>query len=395
MRGDGRIFQRGSRWWIAFFVDGKEHRLPAGTEDDAKRLLKAKRKEIAKDAFVAPKDEKRTVGELLEALERDLLQRGAKSMDSFAAHRKAVEDALGKRRATSITTDDVRDFQRARLAPPLGTAKPGAVRAPATITRYVETLRQALKLAAAEGKLARLPHFPMLREDNVRRGFFELEEFEKVEAALPNPINDAARFGWLTGWRKGEIVEMTWDQVDMRSGEVRLFDSKNGRGRVLEFDDDLKALMEKRLALRTFDGPNGPALSAYVFHDKGAPVIDFRKSWQRACIAAGVGRMVKDETDPDGEREFYVGRLFHDLRRSAIRDLVRAGVSPTIARGISGHQSDEVFARYDIVSTKDMKDALAKAQRYRRETDNSREHGQNTDNVSALGSGPSNGSPRK
>lgn len=177
----------------------------------------------------------------------------------------------------------------------------------------------------------------------------------------------------------------------MRSGEVRLFESKNGRGRVLKFDDDLLSLMEKRLALRSFDGEHGPALSAYVFHEEGVPVIDFRKSWQTACVAAKVGCWIEKE----GEPRRYVGRLFHDLRRSAVRDMVRAGIAPTIARGISGHRSDEIFDRYVIVSGKDMRDALAATQRYLREADNSREHGQDTDNVSVVGSGSSKGSPRK
>ncbi len=252
----------------------------------------------------------------------------------------------------------------------------------------METLRAAFRLAAKEEKLSRLPHFPMLREDNVRRGFFDRTEFDAVVAALPDPICDIALYGYLTGWRKGEIVEMTWEQVDMKAGEVRLFDSKNGHGRVLEFDDELRKLMERRQALRTFEGADGPVLSTYVFHHRGAPVIDFRKSWQGACIAARVGRMVEDENG----KEHYVGKLFHDLRRSCIRDLVRAGVPPTIARGISGHRSDAVFSRYDIVSGKDMKRALESTARYRRE---SSEVGQNRDNVSALESGSSEGSSRK
>ncbi len=219
-------------------------------------------------------------------------------------------------------------------------------------------------------------------------GRVERAQFEQVERALPDPVCDIARFAYLTGWRKGEVDRMKWEQVDMRAAEVRLFDSKNGRGRVLEFDDELRALMEKRLEKRTFEDSNGPALSAYVFHDRGVPVIDFRKSWQSACIAAKVGRMVKGE-DESGH---YVGKLFHDLRRSAVRDMVRAGVAPTIARGISGHRSDAVFDRYDIVDGKDMKNALAQTQRYRR---NSGEVGQLRDNLSVLDSGSSKGSSRK
>lgn len=111
MRGDGSIFQRGSRWWIRYWVDGVNYRQAAGPkEEDAVRLLKAKRKEIAGDRFVTPRSERLTIAELLEALEKDLELRGAKAMVSFRAHRKAVEDALGPRRASTITTDDVRAF---------------------------------------------------------------------------------------------------------------------------------------------------------------------------------------------------------------------------------------------------------------------------------------------
>ncbi len=382
MRGDGRIFQRGSRWWISYNVNGRNYRQPAGsTEDDARRALKAKRKEIAGDRFVPPAAERLTVAELLESLEADLLMRGAKSMVSFRAHRKAVEEVLGARRASTLAADEIRAFQQRKLAEP---------KASATVNRYVETLRAAYRLAAKEGKVSRLPHFPMLREDNVRRGFFERVEFEKVAAGLPDPVCDVVRFGYLTGWRKGEIVGMTWDQVDRAAGEVRLFDSKNGRGRVLAFDDDLRALFEERWNKRTFEGPDGPALSAYVFHANGRPVVDFRKSWQKACCAAGVGRMVADESDPEKER--YVGKLFHDLRRSAVRDMVRAGVAPTIARTISGHRSDAVFERYDIVDGRDVRSGLERTQRYRRE---SGEVGQKRDNVSVLGLGSSEGSSRK
>lgn len=380
MRGDGRIFRRGARWWISYNVNGRNHRQPAGgTEAEARRLLKAKRKEIAGDRFVPPAVERLTVRVLLQALEADLTMRGAKSMVSFKAHRKAVENDLGDRRASLITSDEIRAFQQRKL---------NDDKAPATVNRYVETLRSAFRLASKEGKLARLPYFPMLREDNIRQGFFERVEFEKVEAALPEPLSDVARFAYLTGWRKGEIVPMTWEQIDMKAGEVRLFDSKNGEGRVIEMDPDLRSLLERRLQRRTFEGSDGPALSPYVFHDHGQPVRDFRKSWAKACVAAGVGRMLKSE---DGE-ERYTGKLFHDLRRSAVRDMIRAGVPQAIAKGVSGHKTDAVFERYNIVTANDRRNAIEQTQRYRRE---SGEKGQKRDNLSVLGSGSGEGTPRK
>ncbi len=146
--------------------------------------------------------------------------------------------------------------------------------------------------------------------------------------------------------------------------------------------NELRELLERRWEKRTYEGPDGPALSRYIFHEFGRPVIDFRKSWQRACCAAGVGRMVEDEADP--EKSYYVGKLFHDLRRSAVRDMVRAGVAPTVARSISGHRSDGVFARYDIIHGRDIRSGLEQTQRYRRQA---REKGQLRDNLSVLESG--------
>ena len=85
-----------------------------------------------------------------------------------------------------------------------------------------------------------------------------------------------------------------------------------------------------------------------VFHRNGAPLREFRKSWARACKKAGVRR------------------LFHDLRRSAVRDMTRAGVSQNVAMSISGHKTIAMFKRYDIVDVSDQRQALQRTQEYRK-----------------------------
>jgi integrase len=80
-----------------------------------------------------------------------------------------------------------------------------------------------------------------------------------------------------------------------------------------------------------------------VFHRGGRPLTDFRKSWRTAVRLAGCP-----------------GRIPHDFRRTAVRNLVRAGVSRSVAMKTTGHKTASVYARYAIVSDQDLREAAAK-----------------------------------
>jgi integrase len=208
------------------------------------------------------------------------------------------------------------------------------------VNRETEVLDRALRLAFERHKLAAIPRLRHRSERNARQGFFESGEFEAVVAALPEPLKDLARFAFLTGWRRGEIIGLRWANVDRDGGVIRPGDSKNGRGRVLALDGDLRALVERRVKARAL-------VTDLVFHVGGEPIVDFRKSWASACKAAGVA-----------------GRLFHDLGRTAIRNMVRAGVREGVAMAISGHRTRSVFDRYNIVNEADLRDAMKKTSAY-------------------------------
>jgi integrase len=183
-----------------------------------------------------------------------------------------------------------------------------------------------------------------------------------LAAHLAEPLADVTRFAFLSGWRKGEILPLQWDAVDRTAREVWLWTSKNGRRRSLPLTGELWALVEGRWAAReyrTLDGTT--ALSPFVFHREGESVVDFRKAWGSACIKAGFFRVVRRSAETE---EKVPTKLFHDLRRSAVRNMVRAGVPQSVAMEISGHRTAAVFMRYAITAEEQKREALERTEAF-------------------------------
>ena len=155
------------------------------------------------------------------------------------------------------------------------------------------------------------------------------------------------RFGYLTGSRKNEVLTLGWGDVDRARGliSIRREHSKNAEPRLIPLSPALAEIIERRWKARTITHPGGTILADLVFHRDGRPVGSFRKAWASACKAAGVP-----------------GLLFHDLRRSAVRNFERAGVSQAVAMKITGHKTASVYRRYRIVDERDLREALAKTE---------------------------------
>jgi len=217
-----------------------------------------------------------------------------------------------------------------------------AGRANATINRELAALKKAFNLAArcTPPKVAQVPYIPMLKENNVRKGFIEYDDFAALHEALPTYLKPVVMFAYLTGWRKSEILRLTWNRVNLKDGIVRLEpgETKNKDGRTLYMETELLEMMQILYRSRSMS-------CLYVFHLKGEKISDFRGSWRAACKAIG-----------------WPGLLFHDLRRSGVRNMVRAGVPERVAMSISGHKTRSVFDRYNIVSQEDLIEAARKRQ---------------------------------
>lgn len=117
-------------------------------------------------------------------------------------------------------------------------------------------------------------------------------------------------------------------------------------------------------------GHSPTLLCPFVFHRSGHRIGgkrgDIRDVWHNACIAAGLGQMIEGERK--GEMvEVYVGKLFHDFRRTGCRDMIRAGIPERVAMRVSGHKTRSTFDRYNIVSPADLKEAAQKRWAHTRE----------------------------
>jgi integrase len=367
-RGDGRVFTRNgsSYFWIAYYHHGKEHREVArhvrtgnkiGATDEGRReaekFLKHRLGEIAAERhggrpFVGPQQERITVAELLDALEADYNLR-AKWNNRVASSMKPLRDYFGECRAVQVASETVDNFIAELLRGDLASEIPP--KAPATVNRSTQLLAQAYKLAIRRRHLVTAPAIRRLSEaGNARQGFFVETEFRTVIEHLPDYLKDFALFAYLTGWRKGETASLQWEDVDSDVIRLRSEHSKNREGRTVPLVGELSELIERRKAARRLEKNGTVMLSEFVFHRDGNHIGSIRKAWATACKFANVP-----------------GRLFHDLRRCAVRNMVRAGVPTDVARSISGHKTASIFSRYNIVAEDQKRDALERTQGYLRE----------------------------
>ena len=229
-------------------------------------------------------------------------------------------------------TDAIRQFIRKRQ-------EEGA--ANGTINRSLALLRRMFWLAVEDGKLRSVPHFPMLKEAPPRKGFLEHSDFKGLRQELPEYLRAPATMAYYTGMRLGEILGLRRDNVDFQSNEIRLEPgtTKNDEPRTIPLIGELPEM----LRIEREKNPDAD----FIFARDGQRIASFRKAWKSACKRAGLNRL-----------------LFHDLRRTGVRNLVRAGVPERVAMAISGHKTRAVFERYNIVSGRDLKEAANRLESY-------------------------------
>ncbi len=341
-RGSGSLFkrERSPYWWIQYHRDGKQYRESTRTtkESKARRILQKKLSEAASEFFIAPQTTRITVGELADGF----------LLDQKIRERKAAGDAktrwdlhlkpfFGDRRAVQVGTDLLCSYVIRRQ-------EKGA--ANGTINRELACLKRMFNLGAqaSPAKVHRVPKFPHLAERNVRAGFVEDGEYSKLADACSGIgvwMRTLFEVAYNYGWRVSELLNLRVRQVDFFSGSIRLNagETKNDQGRVVIMTERVRMLLKECIRGKTPD--------QHVFtRADGKSVKDFRSAWLKICERAALPLL-----------------LFHDLRRTAVRNMVRSGIPERVAMQISGHKTRTIFDRYNIVSESDLQDAARKLDR--------------------------------
>ncbi|NIS68731.1 MAG: tyrosine-type recombinase/integrase [Proteobacteria bacterium] len=194
----------------------------------------------------------------------------------------------------------------------------------ATINRELALLKSILRFALKKGKVSRVPPIDLLSEDNIRQRFITEEEFEKVLSSLSIEIVPVVKIAYHTAMRLGEILELRWKNVDLKR---RLFvfetEKSNGKQRAVALHPEILNLFKSI--------PRGFGKTP-IFNLKQNRV---ERAWQRACREA----KVKDA-------------WIHDLRRTRATIWHKEeGLPQDLIMHMTGHRTDSMFRRYQIVST--------------------------------------------
>jgi len=352
MRGQGRLFKRGDIFWMAYYLNGREYRESTKCTDEKKaekvlsdRLDERGAARKGARTFVTPKAKRITVRQLCEALRRKY-ELNEKATPQNLSHLNRAEKDFGHYRALELTADEIDDYIDRRKQD--GDAK-------ATVNRVTGMLLQAYRHGVVQKHFSEfnIPSITHLDEKgNERKGFLKPEQFEKLLKHIPNDgLRDFVEWGYKTGQRKNETAAMTWAMFDSKDGVLRIpgDQCKNRIDRTSPLTAALRAIIERRQAKREIKTKDGSVrMTEFIFHrGDGRRIGDFKKSWKTACTKAEV-----------------TATLYHDLRRSFVKNGRDAGIPAALLMRAGGWESEAMLKRYSIDLNEEVRAAMEQADKY-------------------------------
>lgn len=352
------IYRRGKTFWYSFTFKGERVQKSTRVKNkkEAEGIEKAAWTQLARgEVGIANKVEaaRKTIGQLLDVLVNDFKARGkgdVKNLNLIGTVRKDLGDRWADALTTAAVTEYITNLRKAPKTKQKGRRSKSL--SDSTIKHRLQIVSSAFELENASREEAKLdplivPRFPKLSEGNSRSGFLNRAPFDVLLSHLPSDLKDFCLFAYLTGWRKNAIATLEWS--DVRDGNIYLrgVHSKNKKPYYVPIIGELVQVVERRKEARSVETPKGIILSNLVFHREGEAVSEFRKAWRTATLKAGCQTL-----------------LFHDLRRSAARQLIRSGTSKDVAKMVGGWKTDSMFSRYNVTGEEDLREAMEKVTEY-------------------------------
>jgi integrase len=311
-------------------------------ETDAKRFLKEREGRVATGQPILRGADRIGYEEIAQDLRQHYQTTRSRDLKEAEYRLKHLDSFFAGRRIAAVTSAEIAAYVKKRQAE-------GA--ANGTINRDLATLSRMLRLAYENGKLLRLPVIRRLKESPPRQGFFEREQYEGVSRYLAPDLQVAVSIAHAYGWRiRDEVLTLARQQLDLAAGTLRLEPgmTKNEAGRVVYLTPELASLLaaqaERVRALEREMGRVIPSLFPHLRgRYRGQRIKDFRRAWHTARLKAGCP-----------------GRVRHDFRRTAVRNMVNRGVPERVAMTVTGHKTRSVFDRYHIVSPTDLQEVARK-----------------------------------
>jgi integrase len=341
---DVKIYKRKDSpyWWMWYYVsDGSIKRKSTKTKNkrNALKIAKAKEAELVRSKGL-PDAETVTLKDLVQEVLNDYRMNRKKSGDKVVQRSKNLYDYFGEeKKIIQIHENEIDKYINKRMD--------SGIR-PSTINRELAVLKRGFNLLIQKKKFGDTPHIRTLQENNIRTDFFEHWEYLKLlEVASPH-IKPVIKLAYKTGWRSEEIIDMTWDMIDLDNGIITLPPgdyTKNEEGRVFFLDEDLLRMFRNMWSEKMSKKIESP----YVFLNRWGrdKIKSFKEAWKKSCERSKIGK-----------------RHFHGFRRTAVRNMIRAGVPEKVSMTISGHKTRSVFDRYNITSIKDLQNATKQMEQY-------------------------------
>jgi integrase len=311
------LYKRGKVYWIAYSVNGKRYRESACTtiRREAEYILTCRKKE-AKEGIIPE------LNKIKDCKLSELAEDYLKWTERQRVHKtkiiwvKQLVNHFGEFDVKNLNSKAIEQWQSKRLK----------YNKPSTVNRLTGCLKHMVNKGVewgmvAEESLKRVRMVKPLEENNKRLRFLTIEECKRLIDCCAPHLRPIVTVALNTGMRRGEILSLKWEQVDLSHGFILLGITKNGERREIPINTTLEYM---------FSDLSKNAESVYVFVDKdGKPYKSVKRSFSTACKKAGI-----------------LDFRFHDQRHTFASHLVMAGIDLTSVKELLGHKSLNMTMRY-------------------------------------------------